>query len=326
MKERNISIDILKFLAVLLITNSHMELLYGKYCILATGGTIGNALFFFCSGFTLFMKPITSIKDFPNWYKRRINRIYPTVLAIAIIKCSLFDINLNIIDIILHGGGWFVSCIMTYYVFIYLIGLYLREKVSLIIIIVSLASCLWFFSVERTFPFDIYYYKDSGYLDWLIYFNFMLLGAKIGSLNIEDNGKSAKKLIFSLLGIIVFYTIYVSGVKIEKLEFIEILSFIPLLLAVYYLYQWGNRNMAKKIYTNKAGYFVIRFVGGLCLEIYLIQNCIFTDNLNSLFPLNLLIIFCAIVIMAFITRILARLISQTFKENPYDWKKIINIY
>lgn len=55
MKERNIGIDILKFFAALLITNSHMELLYGKYSILATGGAIGDVLFFFCSGFTLFL-------------------------------------------------------------------------------------------------------------------------------------------------------------------------------------------------------------------------------------------------------------------------------
>ena len=56
-KDRNIGIDILKFLAVLLITNCHMELLYGKYSVMATGGTIGDGLIFFCSGFTLFMKP-----------------------------------------------------------------------------------------------------------------------------------------------------------------------------------------------------------------------------------------------------------------------------
>lgn len=31
MKQRDISIDILKFIAALAITNSHMELLYGKY-------------------------------------------------------------------------------------------------------------------------------------------------------------------------------------------------------------------------------------------------------------------------------------------------------
>ena len=45
MKERNIGIDILKFIAALIITNSHMELLYGKYSALATGGAIGDVLF-----------------------------------------------------------------------------------------------------------------------------------------------------------------------------------------------------------------------------------------------------------------------------------------
>ena len=53
MKERNIGVDILKFLAVLLITNHHMQFLYVKYSWLATGGTLGNVLFFFCSGLLL---------------------------------------------------------------------------------------------------------------------------------------------------------------------------------------------------------------------------------------------------------------------------------
>lgn len=55
MKQRDLSIDMLKFIAVIAITNSHMELLYGKYSVLATGGAIGDVLFFFASGFTLFM-------------------------------------------------------------------------------------------------------------------------------------------------------------------------------------------------------------------------------------------------------------------------------
>lgn len=56
--KRDFSIDILKFLAVLLITNSHFDILYPTDCaFLGTGGAIGDALFFFCSGFTLFLKP-----------------------------------------------------------------------------------------------------------------------------------------------------------------------------------------------------------------------------------------------------------------------------
>lgn len=55
MRQRNPSIDILKFFAALLITNSHMGLLYPESLVkLSTGGAIGDVLFFFCSGFTLF--------------------------------------------------------------------------------------------------------------------------------------------------------------------------------------------------------------------------------------------------------------------------------
>ena len=72
MKQRNIGIDILKCFAAIVITNSHMDILYPKFGALATGGAIGDALFFFCSGFTLFLG---RMGRFDNWYKRRINRI-----------------------------------------------------------------------------------------------------------------------------------------------------------------------------------------------------------------------------------------------------------
>lgn len=54
-KQRDISIDVIKFFAVFLIINSHSDIAYPRYSILATGGAIGDCLFLFCSGFTLFM-------------------------------------------------------------------------------------------------------------------------------------------------------------------------------------------------------------------------------------------------------------------------------
>ncbi len=325
MKDRNIGIDVLKFLAVLFITNSHMELLYGDYSMLATGGTIGDVLFFFCSGLTLFMKPITSVKEFPNWYKRRINRIYPTVFAVAIISCLLFDNHVDILYIIQYGGGWFVMCIMIYYVFIYFIGLYCRDKINWIIALVSVASCIWFFSIDRTFPFNMYG-DGGGYLKWLLYFSFMLLGSKMGSVETYSYNHSGRNLLLAILGIILFYLIYFVGMRFERIEYVEIFTFIPLLFAVYFLYLWSNGETARKIYNQKAGYFIIRFVGGLCLEIYLIQGYILTDELNGIFPLNIPIVFCGIVIFAYLVRCLSRLLSQTFKDAPYDWGKIIDKY
>ena len=54
-RERDNSIDIVKFLAVLMIINSHADMMYPHLKILATGGAVGDCLFLFCSGFTLFL-------------------------------------------------------------------------------------------------------------------------------------------------------------------------------------------------------------------------------------------------------------------------------
>lgn len=54
-KDRDYSVDVIKFFAVILIINSHADIMYPQLKILATGGAIGDCLFLFCSGFTLFM-------------------------------------------------------------------------------------------------------------------------------------------------------------------------------------------------------------------------------------------------------------------------------
>ena len=105
MKQRDISIDILKFLAVLFITNSHMEPLYGEYSQLATGGAIGDVLFFFCSGFTLFLG---QERRFDNYYKRRINRIYPSVIMCALVGAL---VTWSSIIPVLKFGGVNLSCL-----------------------------------------------------------------------------------------------------------------------------------------------------------------------------------------------------------------------
>ena len=50
-KKRDVAIDFVKVIATILVLNSHMGICYGKYSMLATGGGIGDALFFFVSGF-----------------------------------------------------------------------------------------------------------------------------------------------------------------------------------------------------------------------------------------------------------------------------------
>lgn len=324
--QRNVGIDFLKFFAVLMITNSHMGLLYGKYEMLATGGAIGNILFFFCSGFTLFLKPFNSAREFPDWYKRRFNRIYPAILAVAIVKCTFFDFHRDINWIILHGGRWFITYIMVYYVFIYFIGLYCRKRLNWVLLLVSAIVFAWFFLMDRSFPFNMYG-DERIRLTWPLYFIFMLFGAKVGMMSQSlQPRRQWLNLAIAVLSIAAFYVMCAFTSRYQKIEWLHIFSFIPLMIAVYALYLWGEGSFAKSIYNNKAGHFIIRFVGGLCLEIYLIQNSLFTDKLNFLFPLNIPIFFCIIVLAAYLVRCFARFISQSFSDSPYDWKKMVSIY
>ena len=77
-QQRDIAVDIVKFFAVFLIINSHADACYPKFSLLATGGAIGDSLFMFVSGFTLYLG---KQMRFDNYYKRRINRIYPSAFA-----------------------------------------------------------------------------------------------------------------------------------------------------------------------------------------------------------------------------------------------------
>lgn len=321
MKERNISIDLLKCFAALLITNSHMQLLYGNYSFLATGGCIGDVLFFFCSGFTLFLKPMEGIKQFPDWYKRRINRIYPTLLAVAILGCLFFEVHWDMIDIVLARRYWFVSCIMLYYVAIFFVGSYFKNRIFIISVLVALGTAVWFYYVYQTPGFSMY---GGHYIRWLLFFVFMLLGAKMGTMANKIKSKPITDFCFLLLSIAAFYALFIGGMRLKNLAVIQYFSFLPLLSAMYYFYKVGASRWAERLYKSKTGNFFIRFIGGLCLEIYMVQRFLFTDKMNSIFPLNIIIMFIIIFIVAYLTRCLARFISQTFKDSPYEWKKIVS--
>lgn len=95
-----------------------MEKVYADYGALSTGGAIGDALFFFCSGFTLFLG---RIGRFDAWYKRRIRRIYPSVFGFALVTSICFASTSNMLHVILSGGGQFVSCIMLSYIMLYMV-------------------------------------------------------------------------------------------------------------------------------------------------------------------------------------------------------------
>ena len=183
MEQRDYSIDVLKCLAALLITYSHLEPLLGKYAALATGGSFGDCLFFFCSGYTLLLSQRK--ENFPNWYKRRINRIYPTVFAWTLVCACFFYSNKNLAQIIVSGGGFFVSCIMIFYAVFYFIRKYTDNYIG-----VSIGGFVLYY-----IAFSLIDKGDSDMMyrwTWSMYFLPMLMGAMLGKM--QRSGKIGFRL------------------------------------------------------------------------------------------------------------------------------------
>lgn len=324
-RKRDSSIDIMKCLAVIFVMNSHMELLYGKYSVLASGGAIGDILFFFASGYTILLG---RGGNFANWYKRRINRIYPTVFALAIISSLFLKNKSNMIDIIIGGGGWFVTCIMIYYVIFWFVKRFFINHLKCFFALISIIVLVWyvffFDNKERVWMYGYTYFK------WGHYFLFMLLGAIMGLRKKQFHEsyripKFTNSLIGLFLCIILWYGIQYLGTINIYVAYFQVVSLLPLLGIAFFFYQLCNTSRLIKIYNNKWLHRPMYWISALCLEVYVCQNYFYTDKFNYLFPLNIIGCACIIFCVAYVLKILSNWFSQTFKEMDYDWKKMVTL-
>lgn len=145
-KGRFFSIDILKALAVILILNHRMQISYGDYSFLATGGALGCGLFFFISGYIIAVAGTTT---FAAWMQKRIGRLMPTVLIAA------FFGNFGVQHVFGSAFMWFVHCLVAYFIAFYFIKAYALKYLHPII-----ACCCALYSV---------YFFCGGHADNLLY-------------------------------------------------------------------------------------------------------------------------------------------------------------
>ena len=310
--KRNVAVDFVRFLATILVLNSHMGVCYGNYSILATGGGIGDALFFFISGFALFMGKRT---DCLNWFKKRINRIYPTIIATGLVASTFFDQQLGFLDVITADNYWFLQCIFVYYLLLYPI-IYKRLRISVCITVSIVIVIIAFFITD--FDGRLFYGIDN-YFRWIFYLPIALIGGEM----FNNNDKISYKrwhLLAVLLCILGWYAInYISRYN----EYLSIISFIPLAGICYFAYSIGKSAFVAQIFESKVIGNIIFIIGNLCLESYMIQKYIITDSLNHIFPLNIPIVMVLVFVVSYLLRILASIIGQIFDSKPFQWKALL---
>lgn len=325
-KQRDFAVDIVKFFAVFLIINSHADIMYPRMSILATGGAIGDCLFLFVSGYTLFLG---KNQIFGSYYKRRIQRIFPSVFAaLAFVHLVTNNTTFQANE---FTGGEFIVAIMIYYVLLYFIRKYAINHIPKVLGVVTLIT-LFVYVFWFPYKYEVSskgIYGITTLFRWIPYFAFMLMGAYMG-LKFKANAKIKESawnnFIIMTLCFVLFYAIQVLSKKYTFIAPYQIVTLIPLMGIVIYFYKWCKSDFLRKIYEHSFWNKIIMLVSGICLESYLIQYSLITDKMNSIWPLNLIFIFFIIIASSYLVRCVARFLSQTFENGDYNWKKIFSIY
>ena len=224
-------------------------------------------------------------------------------------------------------GGEFIIAIMVYYVLLYYIKEYSREKVPLLLVGVAIISLLiyvlWF-----PYKYEVSLkgiYGITTQYRWIPYFAAMLIGAYVGMKRKELSYRPWLDFIKLIICVTVFYGIQFGAKIYRPLAPWQVVTLFPLMGITIYFYKCCNCNWLKRIYQSKWGNAVIMIVGGLCLESYLIQQTLFTDAMNHIWPLNLVIIVFVILFCSYVVRCMARWFAQTFRTEDYEWKKIFSL-
>lgn len=122
-------VDVLRCIATILITNSHYNAIW-PIAALATGGSLGNTLFFAISGYCL---SNTQNTNFVEWMKKRVLRIYPAVWIVTLIEFAFLTPSIihsiwdGVTYFIYPTQFWFVSASVLFYGLFYIIDKYLAK-------------------------------------------------------------------------------------------------------------------------------------------------------------------------------------------------------
>lgn len=226
------------------------------------------------------------------------------------------------------AGGEFVMAIMVYYVLLYFIKKHALDRIGWVLICVmavSLVVYVFWFPYKYEVSVKGLYGVTTLYR-WIPYFAAMLIGAVVGMKRKELKYHVWIDFLMMMICVVLFYSIQFAAKIYRPIAPLQIVSLLPLMGITIYLYKWCNCEWMKRIYYSKWGNIVIRIVGGLCLESYLIQQAFFTNKMNDIWPLNLVVIVIVILGCSYIVRCMARCFAQTFKTEDYDWKKVFDLY
>ena len=269
--KKETSINYLRAIATLLITNSHFDALYpAGLSFLSFGGLFGNCLFFYVSGYCL-----TRPRDpFLPWYGRRITRVYtPYVLFLPLLLLTGYRFLSPLYWVFPIEPYHFLPTIMTLYPVFYLCtrlhesG---RVKYPALLAAAFAAQLLYFCLLMDKSEEVVDHFTVMGLLS---YFAVMLLGA------IHRECLRPKRTGLYLLGAAAAFAVYTLQVFVPLEGMLKILQWE---IAILFAFCAGGFFVSLEGRLPRIG--AVDLLAALTLEIYLVQLPIIEAYSHLLFP------------------------------------------
>lgn len=328
---RYYNLDFLKVLAAIFITNSHFIPLYKDISpSWATVGVHGNALFFFVSGFVLMMGFEKKKDLFVNWYKKRIQRLWPSVFLWSIIAAIIWKDPITWKNLLIANNYWFLQCIAIYYILFYIFG-------NLNISImgggkICVQKILFMFSIAASLLYFYFMPKATGSifhtnLHFVCHFSIMIMGGMTYLYKDKIKIKSLwKDCLWAIFWFVLYFIIlYIGKGKQDYKYYVQIVGLLPLHLFIFYAYKTASYHWCTTLFQSSRWKRILTTIASLTLEIYIVQFHIITDKFNRLFPLNTVIVFIFICITAYCLRVMTSLFLQFLSSAPFEFKNAIKI-
>lgn len=98
---------------------------------------------------------------------------------------------------------------------------------------------------------------------------------------------------------------------------VQVFAFVPLHGFVYYGYKVASYKWTDWCFRKKLLGKGISLVAGLTLEIYIVQFMLITNKLNSVFPLNIVIVFAVICLAAYLLKVMTAAFLSLLSKDKF---------
>lgn len=287
--------NFLRFVGILLVINSHADLFY-PIAALATGGAIGNTLFFALSSFGLLISERKRPTEFIPWMTRRVVRIYPTLWVILVLlvipvdyafgRITLNEDFLRVLGWFFYPDLWFLQALIVYYIAIFfVIKNYTLRKTLLISGGFATFYLWWYVNLDLSqFVIEDVPFKVSFYILTFIF------GVYLADINERIKYQGILDYILFGVSVAVLYghKLLMNQGMLAEFQIVQQMALFP---TVFYAFKLARSPLVAWLMRVDWLARAVTFVSNITLELYIVHLALEPVVLSweLPFPINMLV-------------------------------------